>query len=105
MYAAPQCEVREPSCYFPKPQARAGQLAEVAPRVVTLQLEGVVLRRSLGDPEAAHSLALSAWELVCHASLTGALQVSRHLRLSASGRRVPVLTPYRARNGHDHRAA
>jgi hypothetical protein len=33
----------------------------------------------------------SAWELVCHASLTGVLQVSRHLRLPASGRRVPVL--------------
>jgi hypothetical protein len=36
---------------------------------------------------------LSAWELACHASLTGALQVSRHLWLSASARRVPVLTP------------
>jgi hypothetical protein len=34
----------------------------------------------------------SAWELVCQASLTGALQVNRHLRLSVSGRRVPVLT-------------
>src|SRR6202022_4647461 len=33
---------------------------------------------------------LSAWELACHASLTGALQVSRHLWLSASARRVPV---------------
>jgi hypothetical protein len=30
---------------------RAGQLAEVAPRAVTLQLEGVLLRRSLGDPD------------------------------------------------------
>jgi hypothetical protein len=36
---------------------------------------------------------LSAWELACHASLTGALQVSRHLWLSGSARRVPVLTP------------
>src|ERR1700755_702253 len=35
---------------------------------------------------------LSAWELACHASLTGASQVSCHLRLSASARRVPVLT-------------
>jgi len=37
--------------------------------------------------------ALSAWELACHASVTGALQVSGHLRLSVSSRRVPALTP------------
>ena len=36
---------------------------------------------------------LSAWELACHASLTGALQVSHYLALSVSDRRVPVLTP------------
>jgi hypothetical protein len=35
-------------------------------------------------------VGLSAWELICHASLTGALQVSCHLRLSVSGHRVPV---------------
>jgi hypothetical protein len=28
--------------------------------------------------------ALSAWELACHVSLTGALQVNRHPRLSVS---------------------
>ena len=37
--------------------------------------------------------ALSAWELDCHASLTGKLQVSHHLRLSVSDRQTPVLTP------------
>jgi hypothetical protein len=36
-------------------------------------------------------VGLSAWELICHASLTGALQVSCHLRLSVSGHRVPVM--------------
>jgi hypothetical protein len=36
---------------------------------------------------------LSAWELACHASLTGAPQVSGHPRLSVSDRRTPVLTP------------
>jgi hypothetical protein len=36
-------------------------------------------------------VGLSAWELICHASLTGALQVSCHLRLSLSGHRVPVM--------------
>src|SRR5580692_11762274 len=33
-----------------------------------------------------------AWELACHASLTGALLISRHLLLSASARRIFVLT-------------
>jgi len=51
--------------------------------------------------------ALSAWELACHASLTGASQVSCHLRLSASARRVPVLTALsgtqRARSPARHR--
>jgi hypothetical protein len=37
--------------------------------------------------------ALSAWELACHVSLTGASQVSYHLRLSVSDRRAPVLIP------------
>src|SRR6201999_1367139 len=50
---------------------------------------------------------LSAWELACHASLTGASQVSCHLRLSASARRVPVLTALsgtqRARSPARHR--
>jgi hypothetical protein len=36
--------------------------------------------------------ALSAWELDGHASRTGALQVSRHLRLSVRTRQVPLLT-------------
>ena len=36
---------------------------------------------------------LAAWELDCHALLTGALQVSRYLWFSVSDRRVPVLTP------------
>jgi hypothetical protein len=35
----------------------------------------------------------SAWELACHALLTGTSQVSRHHWLSASARRLPVLTP------------
>ena len=39
------------------------------------------------------NVALSAWELDCHASLTGKLQVSHHLRLSVSDRQTPVLTP------------
>jgi hypothetical protein len=47
--------------------------------------------------------ALSAWELACHASLTGPLQVSRYLQLSVSGRRAPALTPLSARNGHGWR--
>jgi hypothetical protein len=38
-------------------------------------------------------LALSAWELDCHASVTGMLQVSRHYRLSVIAREVPVSTP------------
>ena len=38
-------------------------------------------------------VGLSAWELDCHASLTGKLQVSHHLRLSVSDRQTPVLTP------------
>ena len=37
--------------------------------------------------------ALSAWELDCQASLTSAPQVSRNLKLSASVRQVPTLTP------------
>ena len=37
-------------------------------------------------------LALSAWELDCHASPTWASQVSRHHWLSVSGHRVPALT-------------
>ncbi len=37
--------------------------------------------------------ALSAWELDRHASLTGTLHVSHHLRLSVSDRQTPVLTP------------
>ena len=36
---------------------------------------------------------LSAWELDCHATLTFALQISGHHRLSASARSVPVMTP------------
>jgi hypothetical protein len=40
---------------------------------------------------------ISARELAGHTSLTGILRISPHLRLSVSGRRVPVLTPYRAR--------
>ena len=39
-----------PSCCLRKPQGRAGHLAEVAPRAVTLQLEGILLTRCLGDP-------------------------------------------------------
>jgi hypothetical protein len=35
---------------------------------------------------------LSAWELACHAALTGMLQVSRHPRLSVSDRPIPGLT-------------
>lgn len=38
-------------------------------------------------------VGLSAWELACHVSLTGPLQVSHHPRLSVTARRVPVLTP------------
>lgn len=38
-------------------------------------------------------VALSAWELACHAPPTGKLQVSRHSWLSVSARRVPLLTP------------
>ncbi len=41
-----------------------------------------------------------AWELDCHASSASTLQVSRHLRLSVSGRRVTFWLPCRARNGH-----
>jgi hypothetical protein len=37
--------------------------------------------------------ALSAWELACQVFLTGASQVSGHLRQSVSARRVPLLTP------------
>jgi len=47
-------------------------------------------RVDVSSPERA---GLSAWELACHASLTGAPQVSRHLRLPVSGRRIPVPTP------------
>jgi hypothetical protein len=36
--------------------------------------------------------ALSAWESDCHASLTTAPQVGRHLRLSVGTRQVPLLT-------------
>ena len=36
--------------------------------------------------------ALSAWEMACHAALTGMLQVSRHTRLSVSDRWIPFLT-------------
>jgi hypothetical protein len=36
--------------------------------------------------------ALSAWELDCHASVTGTFQVNRHHWLSVSAREVPLLT-------------
>ena len=53
--------------------------------------------------------ALSAWELDCHASVTGTFQVNRHHWLSVSAREVPVLTPRSgtrrlAHVGDDHRS-
>jgi len=39
-----------------------------------------------------YSYRLSAWELDCHASLTTAPPVRRHLRLSVGTRQVPLLT-------------
>jgi hypothetical protein len=39
-----------------------------------------------------HPVGPSAWELDCHASLTGALQVRRHPRLSVDIRQGPPLT-------------
>jgi hypothetical protein len=35
---------------------------------------------------------LSAWELDCHASMTTAPQVRRHVRLSVGARQIPLLT-------------
>ena len=52
-------------------------------------LSSFLRRRSTG----LSGMGLSAWELDCHASLTGKLQVSHHLRLSVSDRQTPVLTP------------
>jgi hypothetical protein len=42
---------------------------------------------------SSYRARLSAWELACQVSVTSAPQVSGHLRLSVSSRRVPVLTP------------
>jgi hypothetical protein len=47
----------------------------------------ILLRRIDG------ALVLSAWELACHVSPTGPLQVNRHSRLSVNARQGPVLTP------------
>jgi hypothetical protein len=45
--------------------------------------------RSAGPPTSG----LSSWELACQAFTTSAPQVSGQLGLSASSRRVPLLTP------------
>ena len=51
-----------------------------------------VERPSKAKIRPASPVALSAWELDCHALVTGTFQVNRHYWLSVSAREVPVLT-------------
>jgi hypothetical protein len=71
------------------------------PRAVTFMEFGSSVRRpGWQGLQVDSALVLPAWELACHTSLTGALQVSHHHWLSASAVAYRSWPPYRARNGH-----